>query len=291
MSSCIAGTSGCGGAGAGCANVGFGAAAAGPFRSGATTFAVAGVGTSGFTAAFPIFGAAFSPFPAAGSGDFTLALVAGGVAGAAAPPVDDATAGSVFGSAVAAGSFFASGVLSVFGVSPAGVLGTIDAILSFSTSTYPKSVLTLNMLSSYPTITPYSFLPSFKRISSARAEIAAAQKATANAETQMRLLEMANTVPWWDPCFFDRTNASTHLEPCSDMDNTVPSWEPRFSGTAIFSVWGGCHCPATVTRAVVSAVLPRPAAPQSASPAAPPARWTRSTAPEAAPAGWHASAA
>src|SRR3984893_15564769 len=33
-------------------------------------------------------------------------------------------------------------------------LGTMEAILFFSTSTNPKSVLTLNMLSSYATITP-----------------------------------------------------------------------------------------------------------------------------------------
>src|SRR4029077_11305128 len=37
---------------------------------------------------------------------------------------------------------------------PAPAAGTIDAILSFSTRTKPKSVFTRNMLSSYPTITP-----------------------------------------------------------------------------------------------------------------------------------------
>src|SRR5229473_1945081 len=36
----------------------------------------------------------------------------------------------------------------------AGALGTMEAILSFSTKTYPKSVLTLNMFSSYATMTP-----------------------------------------------------------------------------------------------------------------------------------------
>src|SRR5208282_174811 len=121
-------------------------------------------------AVFVIFGPVFSRLPVApGSADLALAFVA-----AAVPSAEDATAGSALGSVPAAGSFFATGILSVFGVSLAGVDGTIDAILSFSTSTYPKSVLTLNMLSSYATITPYSFLPSFKRISSARAESAAA---------------------------------------------------------------------------------------------------------------------
>jgi hypothetical protein len=71
-----------------------------------------------------------------------------------APPSDDATAGSAFGPASVPGSFFAAGALSVFGAALAGVDGTIDAILSFSTRTYPNSVLTLNMLSSYATITP-----------------------------------------------------------------------------------------------------------------------------------------
>jgi hypothetical protein len=62
-------------------------------------------------------------------------------------------------------------------------------------------------------------------------------------------------------------------------------------GTAIFSVWRCRHPPATFTRAVVSAVLPRPAAPQSAAPAAPLGRWTRSTAPAAAPANSRVSGA
>src|SRR5271167_3245838 len=135
MSSRIAGGSGSFGA-AGCAAAaasdGAGAAVGAPI-AGATAFVFVLVGTSGFTAAFVIFGAVFSRFAVAGSADLTLAFVA-----AVVPSADDATAGSVF----------AAGVLSFFGVSPAGVDGTIDAILSFSTSTYPKSVLTLNMLSS-----------------------------------------------------------------------------------------------------------------------------------------------
>src|SRR5258708_30657178 len=38
----------------------------------------------------------------------------------------------------------------------AGALGMMEAILSFSTQTYPKSVFNLNMFSSYATITPDS---------------------------------------------------------------------------------------------------------------------------------------
>src|SRR5260221_12003259 len=65
-------------------------------------------------------------------------------------------------------SLFAAGLAVAFvAASSVGVSGMIDAILSFSTSTKPKSVFTLNMLSSYATITPCSFLPSFRRISSA----------------------------------------------------------------------------------------------------------------------------
>src|SRR5208282_3773252 len=171
MSSRIAGGSGSFGAAgwaADAASPGAGAVVGAPI-AGATGFVFVFAGTSGFTAALVIFGVAFSCFPVAGSADFALAFVA-----AVVPSADDATAGSVFGAASVAGSFFVAGVLSFFGVSLAGVDGTIDAILSFSTRTYPKSVLTLNMLSSYDTITPYSFLPSFKRISSARAESAAA---------------------------------------------------------------------------------------------------------------------
>src|SRR6266436_3682868 len=145
MSSRIAGGSGSFGA-AGCAadaaSDGAGAPA-GVVSVGATAFVFAPAGTSGFTAVAVIFGAAFARFPPADSVDVALALVV-----AVVPSADEATAGSAFGSALVAGSFFAAGVLSVFGVSPAGVDGTIDAILSLSTSTYPKSVLTLNMLSS-----------------------------------------------------------------------------------------------------------------------------------------------
>src|SRR5271155_963985 len=100
---------------------------------GATAFVFEATGTSGFTAVLVIFRAASSRFPAAaGSADFALAFVA-----EVAPSVDEATAGSAFGSAFLPESFFATGVLSDFGVSLTGVDGTIDAILSFSTSTYP----------------------------------------------------------------------------------------------------------------------------------------------------------
>src|SRR5580698_8442003 len=146
MSSRIAGGSGSFGA-AGCAveaaSVGAGVAA-GPEMAGATAFVFVAAGTSGFASVLPNFGTILSCFiDAPGSADFAVAFFA-----VAVPSAEDATAGSAFGSAFVAGSFFAAGVLSVFGVSLAGVDGTIDAILSFSTSTYPKSVLTLNILSS-----------------------------------------------------------------------------------------------------------------------------------------------
>src|ERR1700675_2112686 len=135
MSSRIAGGSGSFGA-AGCAADAASdeaGVAAGAVSVGATAFVFVAAGTSGFTAALVIFGPVFSRFPAAaGSADFALAFVADVV-----PSADDATAGSAFGSAPVAGSFFATGVLSVFGASLAGVDGTIDAILSFSTRTYP----------------------------------------------------------------------------------------------------------------------------------------------------------
>src|SRR5882762_4380635 len=79
--------------------------------------------------------------------------------------LDDTTAGSACGCESLDDfdgrppvSFFAVGCGSGFA---AGVDGIIFEILSFSTSTKPKSVLTLNILSSYATITPYNFLPSF----------------------------------------------------------------------------------------------------------------------------------
>src|ERR1700686_3477668 len=60
---------------------------------------------------------------------------------------DTAAALADAGLSVAGGSVFAA-------LCAAVTLGTMEAILSFSTNTYPKSVFTLNMLSSYATITP-----------------------------------------------------------------------------------------------------------------------------------------
>src|SRR5258708_4238967 len=69
-------------------------------------------------------------------------------------------------------SLFAAGLaVAPVAASSVGVSGMIDAILSFSTSTNPKSVFTLNMLSSYATITPCSFFPSVRGFSSAGAAL------------------------------------------------------------------------------------------------------------------------
>src|SRR5579863_2147317 len=102
MSSRIAGGSGSFGAG-GCADavsVAFGAGVAVlPVMAGATTFVFVAAGTSGLTAAFVIFGPVFSCF----SADLALAFVADAV-----PSLDEATAGSAFGSVSLVGSFFAT---------------------------------------------------------------------------------------------------------------------------------------------------------------------------------------
>ena len=151
ISSRFAGTSGSfGGAGdAADAASPFAVAAGDPLIAGAATLAAAVfVGTSGFTAAFVIFGRTFSVFPVVpGPAVFALAFV-----GAAEVSEDDSTAGSACGCESPPGfdgcwaaSFFVADAGSGF---PAGVDGTMDAILSFSMSSYPKSVLTLNMLSS-----------------------------------------------------------------------------------------------------------------------------------------------
>src|SRR5882762_901196 len=136
----------------------FAGAVVDPFIAGAGTLpAGAPVGNSGFTATFVTFG---DTFPGVlGLADFALAFVDAGDTS-----LDDATAGEGCGCESADGfggcwaaSFFAADCGSD---GPAGVDGMIFEILSFSTRTYPKSVLTLNMLSSYATITPYNFLPS-----------------------------------------------------------------------------------------------------------------------------------
>src|SRR6266436_1870018 len=132
-----------------------------PFIAGAATFpADPPAGNSGFTATLVTFGEDLSAFP----GVLAVANLALAFVDAGDASLPDAAAGSACGCESAAGfgercaaSFFAVGCGPDF---PAGVDGIIFKILSFSTSTYPKSVLTLNMLSSYATITPYSFLPS-----------------------------------------------------------------------------------------------------------------------------------
>jgi hypothetical protein len=104
---------------------------------GAVTLAAAVfVGTSGFTAAFVIFGVVLPLFPVLGSAVLALAFV-----GVAEASDEDATAGSACGCESAAGfegcwaaSFFAADAASGF---PAGVEGIMDSILSFSTSSYP----------------------------------------------------------------------------------------------------------------------------------------------------------
>jgi len=87
-----------------------------------------------------------SAFPA-GLTVFSLAFAA--VADASE---DVATAGSACGCESAAG-FAGCGAASFFNAEagsdfPVGVDGMMDSILSFSISSYPNSVLTLNMLSS-----------------------------------------------------------------------------------------------------------------------------------------------
>ena len=110
---------------------------------------------AGAELAFEVFAAVFffsvlaalggldvAEFAAAAPGSFLAATLAAGVCAASGL------------SAGLTGGFFSAGG-SVFGAAaPAGVVGIIAAILSFSTSTNPKSVFTLNMLSSYATITP-----------------------------------------------------------------------------------------------------------------------------------------
>jgi len=110
--------------------------------AGGVTFAVCEVaGSSGRTGSTESFGFADggSEGPAASEAEL--------LAGVAAGP------GICFFSAAFAGLPAAAGVAEA-GVAEPGVVGMMEAILSFSTSTKPKSVLILNMLSSYATITP-----------------------------------------------------------------------------------------------------------------------------------------
>ena len=168
-----------------------------PFRAGAVaSLVVALAGISGLIAAPLIFAADLSACPrllAFGMTAFVLALVAEGVAA-------ESTAVSGLGWALAetlaeSAGFFAADGGSVF----AGAVGMIEAILSFSTSTYPKSVLTLNMFSSYATITPYSFLPSLRRISSAEPGSAASAMAQSDASRNPRFARTPILRVWAGP--------------------------------------------------------------------------------------------
>ena len=113
----------------------------------AALLAVVFAGTSGFAAALVIFGEALSVFPA--DPEFMVFALAFDAAVPASAEV--ATAGSACGCESPAG-FAGCWAPSFFAVAdsdfPAGVDGIIDSILSFSISSYPYSVLTLNMLSS-----------------------------------------------------------------------------------------------------------------------------------------------
>lgn len=126
------------------AGLGFGAAAAGldvAVVEGEVAGSFAGSIFSGLGGLESFGGAAVFAVVAAVPAGFSEATVfAGALTGT----------GSGFGD----GAFFASGdSLFAAGWLP-GAEGTMEAILSFSTNTNPKSVLTLNMLSSYATITP-----------------------------------------------------------------------------------------------------------------------------------------
>src|SRR5882672_1216166 len=117
-------------------------ATAEPFSAGGVTAtAVAAfAGSSGLTAVALIFPAVLSfllCLLALVMTDFSLALVEDDPSAAFATADSDFGCGCAFAGALAAG---ASELV--------GTAGMIDAILSFSTKTNPKSVLTLNMFSS-----------------------------------------------------------------------------------------------------------------------------------------------
>src|SRR5271154_2703161 len=138
-----------------------GASAAATGRNaGAAIFFADIAGTSGFTAGLARMADVFSRLTTAGSGVFSLTGTS--VAASVPEPVEASAFAGAFAAglacgvrfAVAAASFFAAASLSAFESTAPIVDGTISAILSFSTNTYPKGVRTLNMLSSYATMTP-----------------------------------------------------------------------------------------------------------------------------------------
>src|SRR6267154_6010772 len=118
-----------------------------PFSAGGVTATalVAFAGSSGLTAAALIFPSVLSflfCLPELATADFSLAFF-----GDDPPSASFATADSALGWGFA-------GALAASASEAVAAAGMIDAILSFSTRTYPKSVLTLNIFSSYATITP-----------------------------------------------------------------------------------------------------------------------------------------
>src|SRR5271155_1343480 len=132
-----------------------GASAAATGRNaGAAIFFVDIAGTSGFTEGLARIAEVFSCFITAASGVFSLTGTS--VAASAAEPAEESALAGAFTAglarvgrfAVAAASFLAAASLSAFESTAPIVDGTISAILSFSTKTYPKGVRTLNMLSS-----------------------------------------------------------------------------------------------------------------------------------------------
>ena len=145
------------------------------FSAGGVTFAECEVtGSSGRTGSVESFGfaAAASEFSPDVAGVVAALPVEGTLEAPGEVPVEDpaeaAADSAVFFCVVFAGLAAAEAVLGEepfereaagpevpgAGLEAAGVVGMIEAILSFSTSTKPKSVLILNMLSSYATITP-----------------------------------------------------------------------------------------------------------------------------------------
>src|SRR5271156_1391450 len=128
--------------------------------AGATIFLADTAGTSGFTAELARIAEVFSRLTTAGSTVFSLTVTSVPVSTPPSTVVAVSVCGFVAGLAgavclrVAAASFLAAALLSSLESTAPIVDGTMSAILSFSTNTYPKGVRTLNMLSSYATMTP-----------------------------------------------------------------------------------------------------------------------------------------
>src|ERR1700744_3285852 len=103
-------------------------------RDGATIFLGGAACTSGFTAEFATSAAAFWRLSSAGDGEFSALASAAGSLGVDAAA--SSGAGSGFGGVERlADSFLIVGTVVGFAAVPAGVTGTMEAILSFSTRT------------------------------------------------------------------------------------------------------------------------------------------------------------